>query len=94
MIAAVEDLLAADEELDIPKLKQKEQTLEGKTELLSKLDEEIMEMIGEDELDDEVGQNDEIRERIELAVIKLDPPPQSQMNRGTPQNLVFPRPPM
>lgn len=36
MIAAVEDLLAADEELDIPKLKQKEQAIEGKTELLMK----------------------------------------------------------
>ena len=48
------------------KLKQKEQTLQLKSELL-KLDAEIVEMVEEDGLE----QVDVIQERIELAIIDL-----------------------
>ena len=72
MITQVEELLHAEPgELNISQLKQKRQALVGKTELLTKLDEEIQATI-EDDLEDEVEQADLVRERIELTIINLD----------------------
>ena len=45
---AQEMLRGPGEELNLPKLKQKRQALQVKTELLNKLDEEIVEMVDED----------------------------------------------
>ena len=73
MIAQAQEMLRGPvEELNVPKLKQKRQALQVKTELLNKLDEEIVEIVDEDGLDDEVEQADVVRERIELAIIDLD----------------------
>ena len=73
MITQVEELLRAEpEELNVSQLKQKRQALVGKTELLTKLDEEILTTIEEDGLEDEVEQADLVRERIELTIINLD----------------------
>ena len=73
MITQVEELLRAEPgELNVSQLKQKRQALVGKTELLTKLDEEIQATIEEDGLEDEVEQADLVRERIELTIINLD----------------------
>ena len=72
MIAQAQELLDAEGGADPPKLKHKRQALAAKAELLSKLDEEIVEATHEDELEEEVETADTVRERIELTMIKLD----------------------
>lgn len=47
---------------NVPKLKQKRQVLQLKTELLNKLDEEIVELVEEEGLDREIEQADIVRE--------------------------------
>ena len=59
-------------EATVAKLKQKRQALNGKAELLNKVDGEIAEVVEEDNLGDEIEQADEVHERIELAIIDLD----------------------
>ena len=72
-VAQVKELLHAEpEELNVSQLKQKHQSLVGKTELFAKLDEEIQTMIEEDGLEDEVEQVDLVQEQIELTIINLD----------------------
>ena len=63
-----EALLAA----DTGKLKQLRQSLKNKIDVLSKLDEELLLSVGEEELDYEIEQADIVRERAELAIIQLD----------------------
>ena len=53
-------------------IKQLRQSLEEKVRTLSKLDDELLELVPDEQLDEEVQQADEIRERISLAVISLD----------------------
>ena len=72
MIDQVREMLSSGEGLNAAKLKQKKQALQAKTELLNKLDEEIVEMVPEDGLDEEVEQADSVRKRIELAIIDLN----------------------
>ena len=72
MIDQVQEMLSSEEGLNAAKLKQRKQALQAKTELLNKLDEEIVEMVPEDGLDEEVEQADLVRERIELAIIELN----------------------
>ena len=72
MIDQVQEMLSSGEGLNAAKLKQRKQALQAKTELLNKLDEEIVEMVPEDGLDEEVEQADLVRERIELAIIELN----------------------
>lgn len=50
----------------------KRRTLQTKTELLNKLDEEVIEMVDEDALEEEIKQADITREQIELAIIDLN----------------------
>ena len=69
MITQSKEMLGSGE---AAKLKQKKQTLQLKSELLLKLDAEIVEMVEEDGLDEEVEQADVVQERIELAIIDLD----------------------
>ena len=64
MIAQAREMLqGSSEELNenIPKLKQKRQALQLKTELLNKLDEEIVELVEEEGLDGEIEQADSQR---------------------------------
>ena len=63
-----EALLAA----DVGRLKQLRQSLKNKIDVLSKLDEELLLSVGEEELDYEIEQADIVRERAELAIIQLD----------------------
>ena len=63
-----EALLAA----DVGRLKQLRQSLKNKIDILSKLDEELLLSVGEEELDYEIEQADIVRERAELAIIQLD----------------------
>ena len=72
MVDQVQEMLSSEEGLNVAKLKQKRRALQTKTELLNKLDEEIVEMVPEDGLEEEVEQADIVRERIELAIIDLD----------------------
>ena len=63
-----EALLAADG----GRLKQLRQSLKNKIDILSKLDEELLLSVGEEELEYEIEQADVVRERAELAIIGLD----------------------
>jgi len=60
------------EEAAVTKLKQKKQTLEGKAELLIRLDSEIIELVPDEGLEEEIERADEVREEIELAILDLD----------------------
>ena len=68
--------------------------LVGKTEILSKLDEEIQAAIEEDSLKNEVEQADLVRERIDLTIINLDgeaksqahTPPRTEHGRASPED--------
>ena len=57
---------------DVGRLKQLRQSLKNKIDILSKLDEELLLSVGEEELDYEIEQADIVRERAELAIIGLD----------------------
>ena len=76
-ISQVCEMLSTDatEELDVvklqQKLQQKKRTLEAKLDLLSKLDEEVGELIHEDELEVEIQQVDDFKERMELTICDL-----------------------
>lgn len=72
MIAQAQELQTAEGALDFPKLRHKRDGLAAKAELLSKLDDEIVEAVHEDELDGEVEGADLVREKIELTIIDLD----------------------
>ena len=58
MIDQVQEMLSSGEGLNAAKLKHRKPALQAKTELLNKLDEEIVEMVPEDGLDEEVEQAD------------------------------------
>ena len=57
---------------DVGRLKQLRQSLKNKIDILSKLDEELLLSVGEEELDYEIEQADIVRERAELTIIGLD----------------------
>ncbi len=69
IIAQVDDTL---ESTDLSRLRQYKMSLSEKLEVLSKLDDELIEMVDEEELDNEVEQADIIRERIGLCVMSID----------------------
>ena len=56
---------------DLPRLKQLKQALNGKIEVYSKLDNELIKLV-EDQLEAEVEQADLIREKINYAVITIN----------------------
>jgi hypothetical protein len=69
MIAQAQGMMPdSGEEIDMSKLSQKRQALQAKTEVLNKLDEELMEMVAEDALEEEIEQA-VVRER--RAIIDL-----------------------
>ena len=57
---------------DVSKLKQLSRSLKNKIDTLLKLDEELLVSVEEEELDHEIEQADIVRERAELAIIRLD----------------------
>ena len=57
---------------DLPRLRQLQRSLISKQDVLSKLDDEMIELVREDELDQEVENADVIQEKISLAVINID----------------------
>ena len=73
-ITMVRDMIKPDttDVLDVPKLKQKQKMLKDKIGTLAKLDEEIIDLIPEDELETEIQQIDEFRERLELTISEVD----------------------
>ena len=71
MVDQVQEMLSSKGGLNVAKLKQKRRVFQMKTELLNKLDEEIVEMVPEDGLE-EVEQANIVREQIKLAIIDLD----------------------
>ena len=72
IVDQVYEVLQADDSFNIPRLKQQRMTLSGKLDVLSKLDDELIESIDEEELDEEVEQADKVREKIILAMIDID----------------------
>ena len=54
------------------RLRQSRQALQAKVDLLAKLDEEIVGLVGDDDLEEEIDQADRYREDIELAIIEID----------------------
>ncbi len=69
MIGRLNDALGSS---DVCRLKQLKQSLTDKLSVLSKLDDELIELVGEEQLEAEVEQADLIREDISLAVISID----------------------
>ena len=57
---------------NLPRLKQHKVSLSGKLEVLSKLDYELIELVGVEDLDSEVEQADVIREKIGLCIMDID----------------------
>ena len=57
---------------NLPRLKQYKVLLSGKLEVLSKLDDELIELVGVEDLDSEVEQADVIREKIRLCILDID----------------------
>ena len=63
IVDQVYEVLRAEDGLSVPKLKQQKLTLSGKLDVLSKLDDELIELIHEEEMDEEVEQADKVREK-------------------------------
>ena len=55
IISQVYESLESGEALNLPRLRQQKLQLSGKLDVLSKLDDELIEMVAEDELDVEIG---------------------------------------
>ena len=69
IISQVEEAIAS---TDACRLKQLIQSLSDKSSILSKLDDELIELVEEEELETEVEQADLIGEQISLAVISIE----------------------
>ena len=72
MISQVTKNLEAEDGPDVSQLRQQKLLLSEKLDILSKLDEELIDMVKEDDLDTEVEQADLIRERIRMCLITID----------------------
>ena len=57
---------------DVSRLKQMRQSLMAKMEILSRMDEEILALVEEDQVGGEIEQADVVREGAELAIISID----------------------
>ena len=69
---SVNQIEDAIESHDRHRLKLLKQSLTDKLATLAKLDDDIMELTGEDDLETEVEQADEIRDKISLAILKIE----------------------
>ena len=75
---------------DARRLRQLKQSLTDKQHVLSKLDEELIELVNDEHLEEEVEAADLIRERIGLAIISLDDALESLSTRRTPREASSP----
>ena len=57
---------------DVRRMRQLKQSLTDKSNVLAKLDDELIELVGEEELETEVEQADLIREKICFAVVSIE----------------------
>ena len=71
LITQVEETLAELTDQSIVKLQQLKESLNSKLEAISPLDGKILNLTAEEELDHEVQQADETREKISLCIIKI-----------------------
>ena len=58
--------------MNIAKLWQQRQSIEGKVQILAKLDEEILDLVEEDGLEAEIEQADIVKEKLTLCIIDID----------------------
>ena len=72
IIERVNESLRLPEGPNIPKLTLYRSALSEKLELLMKLDSELIDLVADDELEHEVEQADQVRERINLAMLEID----------------------
>ena len=72
IVSQVYENLESGEALNLPRLRQQKSLLSGKLDVLSRLDDELIEMVAEDELDNEVEQADIIKEKIGLCIMDID----------------------
>ena len=72
IVGQVYESLESGDALSVPRLRQQKSLLSGKLDILSKLGDELIEMVTEDELDYEVEQADIIKERIGLCIMDID----------------------
>ena len=72
IVGQVYESLESGEALNLPRLRQQKSQLSGKLDVLSKLDDELIKMVAEDELDAEVEQADVIKEKIGLCIMDID----------------------
>lgn len=69
---SINQIDAAIESNDARRLRQLKQSLANKLTVLAKLDDEVIELMEEDDLEAEVEQADEVRERIDLAILTIE----------------------
>ena len=72
ILTQIYESLESTEQPNLARLRQQKQSLSGKLETLSKLDDELTELVDEDELDNEISQADQYREKIQMAIIDID----------------------
>ena len=72
IIGQAYERLESGDALSVQRLRQQKSLLSEKLDVLSKLDDELIEMVAEEELDHEVEQADIIKERIGLCIMDID----------------------
>ena len=73
ILSNISELLpGSTEKLELTNLRQKKSALSEKSQILKRLDEELLIIIPDDELEGEVEQADLIQERIQLAILEID----------------------
>ena len=71
MLGQVQPTIDSDP-LDIPKIRQLTRSLEEKLQALSKFDSDILDLTSEDDIEDEILQEDEVKEQIYQALSQLE----------------------
>ena len=72
IIGEVQGNLGSEGGPNVPKLRLQRKSLMDKKELLSRLDEELTDLVELDELEREIEQIDLVREKIEITVLDID----------------------
>ena len=72
IMGQVRDNLDSPDGPNLRRLRQQKSTLSGKLDVLSKLDDELLDLVNEDDLEGEVEQADVIRERIGVCIMDID----------------------
>lgn len=71
---------------DAGRLRQIRQSLKGKIEILCKMDEEILALVGDDRVETEIEQADIVKEEAELGVIRIEEALASFSETSEPKN--------